>query len=121
MTGKQIEDLYNSQFLGPFPYEDCKRLAAAAKTPTGDLIPELDMYFSNIAGYSSSASRLMTRPESDLKRAKNSLASDLFETYPPLEHCRGFITSERTPGLYQKMQVAEELRLALMKLLATIP
>lgn len=68
------------------------------------------MYFSNIAGYSGSASRLGERPQNALRTARETLAKDFFETHPALERYRSLITPEHTPKLYEQMRGIERLR-----------
>ena len=120
MTGAQLEEIYASRLKGPFPYEDCRWLAAHENQPAEDLIPELDMYFSNVAGYSSSASRLGERSRNALRTARETLAKDFFETYPALERYKSLITPGNTPKLYEQMRVTEQLRLGLLDVLGTL-
>jgi hypothetical protein len=120
MTGIQLEEIYVTHFRGSFPYADCRWLASHEGQPVEDLIPELDMYFSNIAGYSSSASRLGERPASVLRKARKTLALNFFETYPSCERYSGLITSEKTPKLYEQMRIAEQLRLELLEILELV-
>ncbi len=51
MTGLELEDFCKSRLLGRFPNDDCFWLAKQGAIKSGDLIPELDLYFSDIAGY----------------------------------------------------------------------
>jgi|SRR5271157_998931 len=117
-TGVQIESLYNSSFGGPFPYEDCRRLAKCLKKPGGDLIGDLDWYFGMVAGYSSSATTLGERSPKELKDAKRLLSKDFYQYFPAQEVYRNIIEKERVPDLYRRMQVVEELRIGLLELLA---
>jgi hypothetical protein len=120
-TGEQIESLFNSSFGGPFPYEDCYRLADYLKRPSGDLIGDLDWYFGTVAGYSSSAATLGDRLPEELKNAERLLSKDFFQHFPAHEVYRNLIERERVPDLYRHMQVVEELRISLLQLLPGAP
>jgi hypothetical protein len=115
--GEQIEAVYARDFGGPFPYQDCYLLADLLGISGGDLIPELDYYFGNIAGYGSSASRLQNRSSDELKRARKTLSKDFYQYHPALEPCRHLIDPVRTPLLFRYMHASEEMRLQLLLLL----
>ena len=116
--GEQIEALYASSFRGPFPYDDCLWLADCIGKPSSDLIPELDWYFSSIAGYSSSASRLANRTPEELRAAERFLTKDFFLYFPDLNCYRHLIDKENTPRLYQRLIIAEQMRQGLLVLLS---
>jgi hypothetical protein len=120
MTGLELEELYKSRLLGRFPYEDCRWVAQYTSIECEGLIPGLDWYFGNIAGYCSSASRLGNRPQEDLQKAKKSLDLSFFEIFPRLAQIEGLITPDQTPKLYEEMKYTEQARLALLKLLDTL-
>ena len=119
-VGEQIEALYKSSFEGPFPYKDCRWLANELQKPIEDLIPELDLYFGDIAGYGSRATRLGRRSCEELKRAQEILSKDLYQRFPDLEAYRCLVNSEHTPELHSLMEVAEKLRLALLQFVPEI-
>lgn len=48
----------NAQDRGPFPYRDCRMLLEGT-SGYEELIPDLDSYFSRLAGYASSGPRLL--------------------------------------------------------------
>jgi hypothetical protein len=120
IRGTEIQDLYKTSFMDKFPYDDCYQLAKKTQQPSADLIPELDFYFSTIAGYSSSATRLQNRSLQELEKAKNVLSKTFFDAYPGLHQYASLITATETPRLYHAMQVAEKLRTSLLDLLASI-
>ena len=119
-VGEQIEALYKSSFEGPFPYKDCRWLANELQKPNEGLIPDLDLFFGDIAGYSSRATRLGRRSCEELTRAQEILSKDLYQRFPNLEVYRCIIDSEHTPELHRRMEVAEKLRLALLQLMPEI-
>jgi hypothetical protein len=116
-TGRQIEELYRTTFVGPFPYDDCFFLADSSGIPREDLIPELDMYFSEIAGYSSSATRLLSRSSVDLETARKTLKRGFFQRFPDLHWIQERINERDTPILFKQLKVAEELRSMLIQVL----
>lgn len=113
----RIEALYEASFDGPFPYEDCREIAKLLGRSTEDLIPELDWYFSNIAGYSSSATRLRNRSPEELRDAARILSKDFFQYFPEEEAYRGLIDPVQTPRLHKRLIASEELRVRLLELL----
>ncbi len=115
---EQIESLEKSGFGGPFPYKDCSLISHLCGVETAELIPELDLFFGDIAGWSSSATRLDQGPIQELLKAQSWLSKGgFFERRPHLAVCRDAITPEETPDLFRPMHVAEELRISLMLLL----
>jgi len=70
-----------------------------------------------IAGYSSSASRLLARSHDDLVKAKRSLSRSFFDQHPEHEVYKAHISETDTPQLYRELSAAEELRLALLDML----
>ena len=113
----QIEALFEKSFRGPFPYEECRTIAQLLGKSTDDLIPELDWYFDNIAGYSSSASRLRNRSPDELRDAERILSKDFFQYFPEQEAYRSLIDPVRTPRLHEQLMASEELRVRLLGLL----
>jgi hypothetical protein len=117
MSGEEIEALSQSM-EGPFPYKDCRWLIDTLQIPPDSfIIPDLDVYLSDIEGYSSWASRLVQRPRPELESARAYLSKNCFQRYPSLEIIRGHIDEEHTPELHRYLKVAETLRVALVELL----
>lgn len=119
-TGSNLEELYKSSFKGPFPYRDCFFLADQLGLAREDLIPELDLFFAQIAGYSSSASSLAKRKPSELATARSVLSKQFFQRFPQLEVYESHINQIETPDLFRYMLVAEELRIGLLDILNLI-
>jgi len=117
---EQIEALYRASFGGPFPYQDCRHVADLVTTPVEDFIPCLDVYFGDIAGLSSSASRLPHLSREKLLEMEGYVSKSFFERYPDLEPYRPYINSENAPKLHRRMEVAEELRSLLLRLFKQI-
>ena len=115
-TAEQIERLYETSFNGPFPYQDCRQLCELLPASQESLIPALDWYFGVVAGCGSRASRLNSRPASELKAAEQLLSKGFFEYFPEFENYRPLIDEERTPDLHRRLVSVEKLRLGLLDL-----
>lgn len=117
---RQIESLYQSSFTKKFPYADCYKVQREYPKITAALIPDLDAFFSFIAGYSSSATRMCKRPIDELKAAKRKLESSFFELYPVYRPIAEQIMSGNLPNLQESLRAADELRRYLLMLLSEI-
>jgi hypothetical protein len=114
---EEIEHLYRSEFGRGFPYRDCRLIATQCGIDAAVLIPDLDTYFSEIAGFSSSATRLHLRTPEQLRRGKYWLSKSFFARYPSLSPCEASISEAITHELWRRLQVADELRQGLLRLL----
>lgn len=104
----EVEERYGSEFVGKFPYKDCYAIQKMYPKQAASLIPDLDEYFSFIAGYSSSASRLSARSGEELRNAIPKLKRSFFEKHPEYRPLEGAIA--QTTMLSRKMKVADEVR-----------
>jgi YxiJ-like protein len=105
-----VETHYNSGFGKKFPYEDCYKLQRENPPLTDGLVPDLDMYFSFVAGYSCNANSLGDRPLEELRNAIPKLKKSFFDAYPRYKPLTEFITAANTPALYLRLQAADDLR-----------
>jgi hypothetical protein len=115
-TPNEIEQYFETAIKHPFPYEDCRWVVAHSNVNVEELIPDLDLYDSNIAGYASSATKLGSRTPEQLRKGLRSLQKDFFSTFPNYASCRDSITPERTPQLHRRLEALETIRLALLLL-----
>jgi hypothetical protein len=75
---------------------------------TANIIPDLDEFFSFIAGYCSSATRLGARPSDEIQNAIAVLKKSFVDKHPgygPIGEAM-----DQTETLSRKMRVADELR-----------
>ena len=114
---QKVEARYNSEFKKKFPYEDCYKLQKKSPLVTGSLIPDLDGYFSFIAGYSSSATTLAGRPLDELRRALPKLKNSFFDAHPGYKPLEELITPIDTGTLYHDLRVADEMRADLVTIM----
>ena len=116
MTPTDIETLTRDELYGKFPYEDCHWLRN--NTAAGEeLIPDLDIYFSDIAGFSSSASRLAERHIEQLEAYWPSMQLNFFEKFPQHKPLQEKINETDTPTLARELRSAEIVRLELLPLI----
>ena len=107
---QKVEARYNGDFKKKFPYEDCYKLQRKSPLTTASLIPDLDAYFSFIAGYSSGATSLSERPLGELRNAVVKLKNSFFDTHPQYKPLEKLIVPTDTGTLHLDLRVADELR-----------
>jgi hypothetical protein len=120
ITATEIEVLYSKIRKSPFPYDDCFWLVRYEKRRGAELIPDLDLYFSNVHGYASGATRLGLRSDEELEQAKKTLSTGPFETYPHIKRYQHLINPEKTPRLLEEIETTEQMRIGLLELLRTL-
>ena len=80
-------------------------------------MPDLDLYFSTLAGYCSWGKRLLTWDDETVKTAKAYAAQGFFERHPEYGSLLPFIDQS---GLNQELDIHEEMRTALLALLISL-
>jgi hypothetical protein len=108
---------YEQEFRIPFPYADCRKLRRESGDRYEGLIPDLDMYFSDIAGYCSWGKRILKWPKEKILEVRERLSKPFFEKYPQYKLLEVMITESNTPHLYTKLKACEKLRLTLIEIL----
>lgn len=117
--GEAIQTLAESA-NSPFPYEGCRTVMARNSGEYEGLIPDLDLYFSTIAGYASAASRISSWDANRLQRARNDLACSFFELHPEYELLTREIDDDIAPDLAEQLRFHEELRTRLLALVRNV-
>jgi hypothetical protein len=117
---RDLETLYRQEFIHKFPYLDCRKLQKLLPRVASELVPDLDMYFSFIAGYSSSAMRLDRRPQDEIRAALPKLRRSFYDWCPRYNRLATHITEVNTPSLFHDLEVADRLRLGLVTLIAEL-
>jgi hypothetical protein len=115
---QELEQLYEREFLRRFPYQDCYKLQKLHPRVARDLVPNLDMYFSFIAGYGCTATTLHHRPKVELRAALPKLKRSFYEASPKHNRLAKYITNRETPTLFHDLEISERLRLDLTTLIA---
>jgi len=101
----------------PFPHHDCFGLIEDVGEAVSDLIPCLDLYFSTIAGYSSSAQRILLWPDERKRAARHDLARGFYEQYPEFRILQPMITHDSVPDLFDEYWLHEYARETLLTVL----
>jgi hypothetical protein len=115
---QELERLYEREFIHKFPYQDCYKLQKLHPRIAHALVPDLDVYFSFIAGYGSSATTLHQRPNVELRDALPKLKRSFYEACPKYTRLSKYITDKETPALFHDLEVSDRLRLGLATLIA---
>ena len=116
---QELEQLSGLNALGgssPFPYEGCRKLVRSTGHHYEYLIPFLDLYFGDIAGYARSTKRFWRWDNDEMKQAQETIKLSFFERHPDYLELEVMITSDDTPDLYTYMVVHEQMRTLLLKL-----
>jgi YxiJ-like protein len=118
-VAKNIQQRYATELLRPFPYKDCYKLRKLQPL-AHDLIPDLDLYFSFVAGYSASATQLKNRPTEELRAAIPKLQKSFFDTMPRYRKLQKYITPKDTPNLHEELRVINDVRQSLVILMSRL-
>lgn len=104
----------------PFPYDGCRKVKTQDRQGVlKDLIPDLDMYFSEIAGYRNSGKRILGWPQEKLEEAQRRLTRTLFDRHPMYISLQN-LHREEAPDLYDHMHETERARVVLLRLIETL-
>ncbi len=117
---KILRELYKTDFLQPFPIDDCRNILSENGEKFADLVPCLDIYFSDVAGYCSWGKRITTWSDDKLKEAKNSLRKNFFQRFSKFTALASKISEVKTPNLHSQLLIIELMRLTLLDVLSEI-
>jgi hypothetical protein len=115
-----IVTVCKESFLKPFPYQGCRKILTESEDGNDKFIPDLDMYFSNIAGCCSSAKEFTKLPQYRLSVVRESLEKSFFEQHPEYKKHESYIEPGNTPDLYADMIIYECARRDLLRLITLI-
>jgi len=111
-----VENLYRLEGRG-FPHRDCDKLYDQVGKQAQDLVPDLDLYTTYIAGYCSRGNRLVRLKGQELVDAKKTASKSFFEEYPQYASLKPLVTESFTPDLIRYLNSYEEMRVVLLKIL----
>lgn len=74
------------------------------------LIPDLDIFFSDLAGFASSPEMITTRPAEQIERYARVLRESFFARFPEHGAIAKYITQQATPQLFEQLSAAESIR-----------
>jgi hypothetical protein len=112
----EIAQIYNEEDCSPFPYEGCRWLRREFDGELENLIPDLDMWLSDVAGFSSRGKRLLKLPEEQVSHARGIMSLSFSEKRPEYAWLERHITESNTPDLYEKINLYERMRTMLIAL-----
>lgn len=115
-----LQSLYKTDLLNPFPYDDCRKLLADNAFGFEDLIPCLDLYFSDLAGYCSWGNRSLFWTHEKIEEIRHQLQNSFFRQFPKFNSLKLQINEENTPKLYSQLLIHELMRLTLLDILSEL-
>jgi hypothetical protein len=107
-------DVLGKTEVRPFPYEAC-RSAQRDDPRYAALIPDLDSYFSELAGYRSWGRRILTWPEEKVESVRRRLEMSFGERFPAYRDLQ--TSSADRNELRKALETAERTRTLLLALL----
>ena len=113
---KDLQAHYREASNIPFPYDGIRNLLRQAAGDYESLIPDLDMYFSTIAGYCSWGEKILKWPQEKILEAQNRIAVSFFTKHPQYKPLEVAITESDTPDLFALMASHEKMRRSLLQL-----
>ncbi len=116
----ELRRIFREDLHKPFPYTDCRRVMAQAGEFDEGLIPDLDLYFGDVAGYCSHGKQFLRLSKEDLLAARKILTSSFFEMHPEYLPLTAFINEADTPTLLADLKLHDELRGRLLAIIATL-
>ncbi|HEV7767325.1 MAG TPA: hypothetical protein VGQ76_20150 [Thermoanaerobaculia bacterium] len=100
-----------------FPYEDCRKLQQIDERVSA-VVPDLDVYLSELAGYRSWGKRILTWSDEKIEEVHRSVGQSFFDRFPIYGELSSHITPTSVPALHATLDRAERTRAALRELLS---
>jgi len=82
------------------------------------LIPDLDLYCLDLAGYASWGKKILDWPREKMLEARAKVEKSFFELHPKYLPLAPLITEMKTPDLASRMAIYEKLRIEILNLLS---
>jgi len=99
---------------GPFPYEAC-RAAQRDHVQFATLVPDLDAYLSELAGYRSWGKRILAWPDEKVEAVRRRLDESFYDRYPTYRDLQ--TASADRIALHEALERAERTRTILIQLI----
>ncbi|MGH9769185.1 MAG: hypothetical protein ACREAB_17295 [Blastocatellia bacterium] len=119
-SAAELRRIFTEELGKPFPYEDCRRVMDEAGMKDSALIPDLDLYLSNLAGYASWGKKILDWPREKMLEARARLTKTFFELHQQYLSLAPLITETKTPDLAFQMALYEKLRIEMLDLLSKL-
>ena len=113
----EIMQLYRKD-RGPFPYAGCRFILQGLEDEFDGLIPDLNLWSMDIAGFASQSYKIKNWPVEKLRMAQGLISLRFFDKHPEYRVLERSITSEETPDLYERLKLYEEMRRKLLELIS---
>jgi hypothetical protein len=110
-------DALGKSGMRPFPHEAC-RSVLRDEPRYAALIPDLDSYFSELAGYRSWGRRIVTWPEKKVESVRRRLETPFRERFPAYRDLQ--VSSADRNELREALETAERTRTLLLALLCQL-
>ena len=117
---KILQELYKSDFLHPFPYQDCRKLISQNNYELKDFVPSLNLFCSEVAGYCSWGKRIVSWSIEKIEIVESQMQKSLFDRFPQYTELKSRITEQETPTLYNQLLIYDLMRLTLVDILSEI-
>jgi hypothetical protein len=101
---------------GTFPYEDCRKLQRISGADAS-LIPDLDAYLSEVAGYRSWGKRIVSWPDDKIDEVEGRIDASFFDRFPAHGPLREIIEADEVPNVRNAIARADQTRAVLRDLL----
>lgn len=101
---------------GAFPYEECRTLQRDSNADAS-VIPDLDAYLSEIAGYRSWGKRITSWSDEKINEVERRIAASFFDRFPAHSALREIIETDEVPNMNDAIARADQTRVALRDLL----
>jgi hypothetical protein len=113
-------DALRKRDAGPFPYEGCRWLQAAARERHDGLIPDLDVYLSEVAGYRSWGKKILKWSDEKIAAVEQRLGQSFFERFPNHAALQPLVTSPKASDVRRALHNVDQTREVLIQLLTAI-
>ena len=115
----QLDALSESE-ARPFPYDGCRWLRVAARDRHEGLVPDLDSYLSEFAGYRSWGKKILEWSDEKIATVEKRLSRSFFERFPAYAELKPLLGSSEASEVRRTLHNAEQTREALLQLLSAI-
>ena len=113
-------DALSQTSSGPFPYDGCRRLQVLSQGRHEGLIPDLDTYLSEFAGYRSWGKTILEWSDQRIETVERRLDQSFFDRFPAYVELRSILASAEAPDVNDALNVADRTRRVLLELLSAI-
>jgi hypothetical protein len=116
---RQLEALEKSG-TKPFPYKGCRWLRAAVRGEYHDLVPCLDLYLGDVAGYRSWGRKILRWSDEKITEVDKQLDQSFFERFQAYAALQSAIDAPEATDVREALRNADESRVVLRQLLSVV-